>query len=86
MSNAEQRRLEEADTTGVPQRCWGPYGDLVATNGAHGKADPEYELLDTGIFGENRYFDVFVEYAKATPDDILLQITVHNRGPEEVAG
>jgi hypothetical protein len=60
-----------------------PYNDLVATNGARGKNDPEYELIDTGIFSENRYFDVFVEYAKAAPNDILLQITVHNRGPEE---
>ena len=59
-----------------------PYSDLVATNGARGKADPEYELIDTGIFGENRYFDVFVEYAKASPEDVLMQVTVHNRGPE----
>jgi hypothetical protein len=60
-----------------------PYNDLVATNGARGKNDSEYELIDTGIFGEDRYFDVFVEYAKATPSDILLEITVHNRGPED---
>jgi len=60
-----------------------PYNDLVATNGARGKNESEYELIDTGIFDEDRYFDVFVEYAKATPDDILLEITVHNRGPEE---
>jgi hypothetical protein len=59
-----------------------PYNDLVATNGARGKHDPEYELVDTGIFDENRYFDVFVEYAKASPEDILLEVTVHNRGPE----
>ena len=60
-----------------------PYGDLVATNAARGKTDPEYELIDTGIFDENRYFDVFVEYAKASPEDILMQVTVHNRGPDE---
>ena len=42
----------------------------------------EYELLDTGIFDEDRYFDVFVEYAKADPEDLLIRITVHNRGPE----
>ena len=60
-----------------------PYADLVATNGARGKTDPEYELLDTGIFAENRYFDVVVEYAKATPDDVLMQVTVHNRGPDD---
>ena len=60
-----------------------PYSDLVATNGARGKKDPEYELIDTGIFADNRYFDVFTEYAKASPEDILMRVTVHNRGPEE---
>ena len=60
-----------------------PYADLVATNGARGKNDPEYELLDTGIFDEGRYFDVAVEYAKASPEDILMRVTVHNRGLEE---
>jgi hypothetical protein len=60
-----------------------PYNDLVATNGTRGKTESEYELIDTGIFDESRYFDVFVEYAKATPEDILLEITVHNRGPAE---
>ncbi len=60
-----------------------PYADLVATNGARGKHDAEYELLDTGIFNDNRYFDVFVEYAKASPEDVLMQVTVHNRGPDE---
>jgi hypothetical protein len=65
-----------------PQREF-PYNDLVATNGARGKTDPEYELIDTGIFDDDRYFDVFVEYAKASPEDILMQVTVHNRGPDE---
>src|SRR6202046_1434016 len=65
-----------------PQREY-PYADLVATNGARGKLDAEYELLDTGIFDDNRYFDVFVEYAKASPEDVLMQVTVHNRGPDE---
>jgi hypothetical protein len=60
-----------------------PYADLLATNGARGKQEPEYELLDTGIFNDNRYFDVFVEYAKASPEDVLMQVTVHNRGPDE---
>ena len=64
-----------------PQRAF-PYEDLVATNGRRGKQDLEYELLDTGIFGEDRYFDVVVEYAKAAPDDILMLVTAHNRGPE----
>jgi hypothetical protein len=59
-----------------------PYGPIIETNRARGKQDPEYELLDTGIFDEDRYFDVFVEYAKAEPEDILIQITVCNRGPE----
>ena len=45
--------------------------------------DPEYELLDTGIFNEDRYFDVFVEYAKAAPTDLLIEISVCNRGPDE---
>jgi len=60
-----------------------PYADLVAGNARRGKLDPEYELIDTGIFDDNRYFDVVVEYAKLTPDDILMQITAHNRGPDD---
>src|SRR6266511_3784638 len=60
-----------------------PYGDLAAANRARGRGDFEYELLDTGVFADDRYFDVFVEYAKAAPEDLLVQITVHNRGPEE---
>jgi Mannosylglycerate hydrolase MGH1-like glycoside hydrolase domain len=59
-----------------------PYAKLVATNRGRGKHEPEYELLDTGVFDDDRYFDVFVEYAKAAPEDILIQITVENRGPE----
>lgn len=65
-----------------PQRAF-PYGDLVNENQRRGTRDWEYELLDTGIFAENRYFDVFVEYARATPEDIAIRITVHNRGPED---
>jgi hypothetical protein len=64
-----------------PQRAF-PYDDLVRTNRARRRDELEYELLDTGAFDENRYFDVFVEYAKASPEDILMQITVFNRGPE----
>src|SRR5271166_1252578 len=60
-----------------------PYADLIAVNAARGKSDPEYELLDTGIFDANQYFDVVIEYAKATPEDLLMQVTVHNRGPED---
>src|SRR5215471_12936191 len=59
-----------------------PYRDLVETNGRRSRDEFEYELLDTGIFDSDRYFDVFVEYAKADPEDILIRITVHNRGPE----
>jgi len=59
-----------------------PYGDLVKTNGRRSREEFEYELLDTGVFNEDRYFDVFVEYAKAGPDDILVKITAANRGPE----
>jgi len=64
-----------------PQRAF-PYDDLVRANRQRGKDEPEYELIDTDIFEENRYFDVFVEYAKAEPEDILIRITVANRGPE----
>ena len=65
-----------------PQREF-PYDDLIATNGSRSKTEPEYELINTGVFDDNRYFDVFVEYAKASPEDLLMQVTVHNRGPEE---
>jgi hypothetical protein len=64
-----------------PQRAF-PYADLVATNARRGKQDMEYELLDTGVFAEDRYFDVVVEYAKAAPDDLLMLVTAHNRGPD----
>jgi hypothetical protein len=59
-----------------------PYADIVATNAARSRAEPEYELLDTGVFREDRYCDVFVEYAKAAPEDVLIRITVCNRGPD----
>jgi hypothetical protein len=59
-----------------------PYDDLVSTNRRRTRSDPEYELIDTGIFDQDRYFDVMVEYAKASPEDLLIQITVNNRGPE----
>src|SRR5258705_9939896 len=59
-----------------------PYADLVDTNRRRTKNDMEYELLDTGVFNEDRYFDVFVEYAKDGPEDILVRITAANRGPE----
>ena len=59
-----------------------PYNWLVEENRRRGKRDPEFELLDTGIFEEDRYFDVFVEYAKSTAEDILISVTAHNRGPE----
>ena len=58
-----------------------PYDDLVSVNRQRGRGEPEYELLDTGAFNEDRYFDVFVEYAKAGPSDILIQISACNRGP-----
>ncbi len=59
-----------------------PYARLVEENRRQGKHEAEYELLDTGVFDDNRYFDVFVEYAKADTEDILIKITVANRGPE----
>src|SRR5262249_5049703 len=64
-----------------PQAAY-PYADLVETNRRRSRQEHEYELLDTGVFDQDRYFDVFVEYAKASPEDILIQITVCNRGPE----
>src|SRR5512137_2901393 len=64
-----------------PQAAF-PYDDLVKTNGKRSRDEMEYELLDTGVFKEDRYFDVFVEYAKAGPEDILVRITAFNRGPE----
>src|SRR5262249_21703249 len=63
-----------------PQAAF-PYSDLVETSRRRGRNEMEYELLDTGVFEQDRYFDVFVEYAKASPDDVLIQISVHNRGP-----
>ena len=64
-----------------PQREY-PYQDLIETNRKRSREEFEYELLDTGIFKDDRYFDVFVEYAKESPEDVLIRITVHNRGPE----
>ncbi len=64
-----------------PQREF-PYGKLVEENRRRAREQPEYELLDTGLFDDNRYFDVFVEYAKDDPEDILMLITAWNRGPE----
>src|SRR3954471_212095 len=60
-----------------------PYSDLVATNARRNRQEMEYELIDTGVFNQDRYFDVFVEYAKQSSEDILIQITVANRGPEQ---
>ncbi len=59
-----------------------PYNQLRAENARRTRLDPEYELIDAGAFNENRYFDVFIEYAKAAPEDILIRITACNRGPE----
>jgi len=67
-----------------PQNAY-PYSDLVESNRRRGRNDQEYELLDTGIFKDDRYFDVFVEYAKGAPTDILILISLCNRGPEAAA-
>jgi hypothetical protein len=64
-----------------PQAAF-PYSDLIESNKRRNRGDMEYELLDTGVFNDDRYFDVFVEYAKQTPEDLLIQISVANRGPE----
>ena len=67
-----------------PQTAF-PYERLVDENARRGRDLPEFELLDTGVFDEQRYFDVFVEYAKASPEDILVRVTVENRGPDMAA-
>jgi hypothetical protein len=64
-----------------PQAAY-PYEQIVQTNRERTKADPEFELIDTGVFDENRYFDVQLEYAKLDPEHLVIQITVSNRGPE----
>lgn len=62
-----------------------PYARLVQENARRGRHDPEFEIIDTGIFDDDRYFDVEIEYAKASAEDILMRLTIHNRGPEEAA-
>ncbi len=64
-----------------PQAAF-PYQQLLEENRRRGRKDPEFELADTGVFNESRYFDLFVAYAKAAPEDILIRITAYNRGPE----
>jgi hypothetical protein len=59
-----------------------PYDALIAENGRRGRGDPEYEILETGVFDDERYFDVAVEYAKGGPNDILIRLTATNRGPD----
>jgi hypothetical protein len=65
-----------------PQRAY-PYSDLVDTNRKRTRNEPEYELIDTGAFDDDRYFDVFVDYAKDGPEDLLIQVTACNRGPDD---
>jgi len=65
-----------------PQQAF-PYSQLVEENKRRNRREPEFELIDTGVFNDNRYFDVFVEYAKNSPEDILIQISVINRGAQE---
>jgi hypothetical protein len=67
-----------------PQRAY-PYDDLVQTNHQRSRSELEYELLDTGVFDDDRYFDVFVEYAKGAPEDVLIKISIRNRGREAAA-
>ena len=62
-----------------------PYEWLKQENARRNRQQPEFELMDTGIFNNDKYFDVFVEYAKATPDDILIKITIHNRANEDAS-
>jgi hypothetical protein len=74
-SHAYQRMLYK-----YPQTAF-PYADLVAENGRRSRQEPEYELIDTGVFDADRYFDIYIEYAKAGPNDLLIRVTAHNRGP-----
>jgi hypothetical protein len=67
-----------------PQKAY-PYDDLVRTNKKRSRSESEYELLDTGVFDQDQYFDVFVEYAKADPEDVLISITAHNRGGQDAS-
>jgi len=67
-----------------PQAAF-PYADLIATNGSRPRSEREYEIIDTGVFDDGRYFDVLVEYAKASPEDILVKATFFNRGPQAAA-
>ena len=67
-----------------PQAAF-PYEQLYVENDRRSRLEPEYELTDTGIFDEHRYFDIFIEYAKANPDDLLIKVSVVNRGPEKAA-
>ncbi len=67
-----------------PQQAF-PYDRLVGENARRGFDDPEFELIDTGVFDDDRYFDVLVEYAKSSEDDLLMQVTVSNRGPDEAS-
>ena len=59
-----------------------PYAHLLSENARRSRSEPEFELIDTGVFNQNRYFDIFIEYAKADPNDILIRITAVNRGPD----
>ena len=65
-----------------PQAAF-PYAELVEKNRSRSRTEPEFEVLNTGIFDDDRYFDVIVEYAKGSIEDILVRITVINRGAEE---
>ncbi len=64
-----------------PQRAF-PYGELVAENGRRGRHDPEFELLDTGVFDDDRYWEITADYAKQTPEDLVVRLTIRNAGPE----
>jgi len=81
LSRRDSDRLLSESLYKYPQAEY-PYSRLVEENRRRSRSEPEFELVDTGIFDDNRYFDIFVEYAKASPEDILIKITACNRGPE----
>ena len=82
-STSTPRRRARTSSTATGTRSTSfPYDDLVAANRSRGRSDYEYELIDTGVFDDDRYVDVDVEYAKRDPDDIEVRITVSNRSDE----
>src|SRR3989442_841841 len=88
--STERDRLQEVLHGRAPWRRWGymypqaefPYTQLVEENARRGKLDPEFELVDTGVFDDGRYWEITADYAKASPEELLIRINVRNAGPD----